>query len=195
MANSLQDQLLALGLANESQRPENRKKAGPGARKGGKKRTGKPRRGGGKPGGAHAQQGKGRDSKARTSSRGGGGQQELSPEERALRQRVHKLITDTHLQRGDEAQVPFHFVKGSRVKRIYVTEEQQRGLSGDQLAVAAMKGRHYVIPMDAARQIRELIPAYYISMGSDDEQSADSLQGQGVDDEYAGYEVPDDLMW
>ena len=198
MPRSLQDQLMDLGLATEAQLTKNKPKSGPG--KGRKGRSGKKPRGG-KAAGPRNDQQRARNASsggksAPSSNRAGKRQQgELSPEERAVRQQVHKLITDTHQPRGDEAQTPFHFVKGSRVKRIYVTAEQQRALSGDELAVAAMKGRHYLIPMETARQIRELIPQYYVSMGSE-QVAAPSGDAKGdVDDEYAGYEVPDDLMW
>ncbi|MEM7408026.1 MAG: DUF2058 family protein [Pseudomonadota bacterium] len=188
MARSLQEQLLALGIANESQipKPKSKAKSGPGGKPAGK-------------GGAKARKGRGKPRKAprpdaRQSAPTGkkrGAQVELSPEERALRQRVHQLITDNHEPRGEEAQVPFHFVKGSRVKRIYVTEDQQRRLSADELAVAAMKGRHYVIPTPVAQQIHELIPPYFISMGAQDQD----INLTDVDDEYAEFQVPDDLMW
>ena len=170
MPRSLQDQLMELGLATEAQLTQNKPKSSPG--RGKRNRSGKKPRGG-KP------EGQGQDrQRARPANQGpkngvpaakpGKRQQgELTPEERAVRQQVHKLIIDTHQPRGDEAQTPFHFVKGSRIKRIYVTAEQQQALSSDELAVAAMKGRHYVIPIESAQKIRELIPQYYVSMGSE----------------------------
>ena len=180
MPQSLLDQLLALGLAREEQRPENRKAAAQKKKQRNKNR--KPRR---------PQKDAPKAAKSPRTPAPGRGQHELSPEERALRQKVHKLITDTHLERGEDAQVPFHFVKGSRVKRIYVTAPQREGLAKNELAVAAMKGRHYIIPIAAAREIREQIPAYFLSMGDE----AKDMDMSKVDDEYSDYQVPDDLMW
>jgi len=54
-----------------------------------------------------------------------------------------------------------------------------------------MKGRHYIIPIAAAREIREQIPAYFLSMGDE----AKDMDMSKVDDEYSDYQVPDDLMW
>lgn len=206
MPRSLQDQLMDLGLATEAQLTQNKPKSSPS--RGKKNRSGKKPRGG-KPGGQRADKPGGQrpdrqraravnagpKSGARSGKPNKRQQGELTPEERAVRQQVHQLITDNHQPRGDEAQTPFHFVKGSRVKRIYVTAEQQQALSGDDLAVAAMKGRHYVIPMEIARKIRELIPQYYVSMGSEQVAAPATADNSNVDDEYAGYEVPDDLMW
>ena len=198
MPRSLQDQLMELGLATEAQLTQNKPKSGPA--RGKKNRSGKKPRGGKPSGQGQDRQrarpaNKGPKSGARAAKPGERQQSELTPEERAVRQQVHKLITDTHQPRGDEAQTPFHFVKGSRVKRIYVTAEQQQALSSDELAVAAMKGRHYVIPIESARKIRELIPQYYVSMGSEQVAAPSTSDGSAVDDEYASYEVPDDLMW
>ena len=194
MAQSLQDQLMALGLATEDQL----KKPKSGPPKGKKGRSGKKpknaRRGGG--GGERANAGANRPRRPAQAAKPSKRQQnELSPEERAVRQQVHQLITDNHEKRGDDAETPYHFVKGSRIKRIYVTADQQRGLSANELAVAAMKGRHYIIPMPVAQQIRELIPQYYVSMGSEQVESSATTPESEIDDEYAGYEVPDDLMW
>ena len=191
MLRSLQEQLMSLGLATEEQlrdtRPKNKSGPKPGPKKK-KARSGKPRRA------ARTQDSTAAAPRPHSPTRDTGkrrGQNEPSPEEKALRQQVHKMIADTHEPRGEEAQVPFHFVKGSRVKRIYVTEDQQRRLSANELAVAAMKGRHYVIPIETARKVRELIPPYFISMG---EEQAD-IDLSDVDDEYSDFQVPDDLMW
>lgn len=198
MPRSLQDQLMELGLATEAQLTQNKPKSGPG--RGKKTRSGKKPRSG-KPAGQGPDRPRtragntGPKSGARSAKPSKRQQAELTPQERAVRQQVHQLITDNHQPRGDEAQTPFHFVKGSRVKRIYVTAEQQQLLSGDDLAVAAMKGRHYVIPMEIARKIRTLIPQYYVSMGSEQVAAPSAVDSNSVDDEYAGYEVPDDLMW
>ena len=191
MSLTLQEQLMALGIATEDQMRDTRPKNKSGPRPGPKKkkaRSGKPRRNNrtqDSTAAAPLPHSPTRDTNKRRAHN------EPSPEEKALRQRVHKMIADTQEPRGEDAQVPFHFVKGSRVKRIYVTEDQQQRLSANELAVAAMKGRHYVIPIATARKVRELIPPYFISMG--DAQADIDLSD--VDDEYSDFQVPDDLMW
>jgi uncharacterized protein YaiL (DUF2058 family) len=139
------------------------------------------------------------EGKRRRRSRGGKpaaakpvqGQSQLSPEERALRDKVHGLITDS-TQSREGGETPYHFVKGSRVKRIYVTDEQRGALASSELAVAAMKGKHYLIPMTVAEEIKSLVPGYFIAMGS---VEANAAPAENIDDEYAEFQVPDDLTW
>jgi uncharacterized protein len=198
MVESLQDQMLKLGLVTEDQLRDAREKPkhvrkgpnnkgskgkGPHNKGPGAKRKGKPR-----PDPARAQEQRAKPKPKPAPARNG---DTLDPEERALRKRVHTMIADATIAR-EEAEVPYHFVKGSRVKRLYVTQEQRDQLAAAQLAVAAMKGRHYLIPMAVAKEVKALIPPYFIAMGnSQDPVDADTE----VDDEYADYQVPDDLMW
>ena len=212
---SLQDQLLKAGLVTEEQLETARAKPAPSDRnrhgKGKGKGKGNPKgRGKGRgPGGRDRREGTGSDrtrdnAKAKTANgdakKGVAGKSnasgrdrsgQLSPEERALRDKVHGLIRDNSESR-EEGETAYHFVKGSRIKRIYVTESQRDRLSSNELTVAAMKGKHFLIPMTVANEIKALIPGYYIAMGSVDTKDTD----EGViDDEYSDYQVPDDLMW
>lgn len=159
-------------------------KAGPG--KPGRNRSGPGRPGPNKP--AQAKPGQGRSAKA---GKVRNPQPELSPEERALRDRVHAMITESAESR-EGGETAFHFVKGSRIKRIYVTDAQRGRLASDELAVAAMKGKHFLVPRTVADEIKALIPGYFIAMGS---VEADTTSTDDVDDEYAEFQVPDDLIW
>jgi uncharacterized protein YaiL (DUF2058 family) len=194
MGGSLQDQLLKSGLVTEDQlrdarerpRPsgQNRRGAGPGRQHKGKgKGKGKGRSNGRRPASA-ASRNDAAEQAART-------KEAEESAERALRKRVHGMIAD-NTEAREEGETAYHFVKGSRVKRIYVTEDQRARLAEGALAVAAMKGKHYLIPMPVAREIRELIPEYFVAMG---ESHKPSESGAEVDDEYADFQVPDDLTW
>ena len=210
---SLQDQLLKAGLVTEEQletarakpAPSDRNRHGKGKGKGNPKGRGKGRG----PGGRDRRENTGSDrprENAKTKGANGGAKRDvagkdktsgrdrsgqLSPEERALRDKVHGMIRDNSESR-EEGETAYHFVKGSRIKRIYVTESQRDRLSSNELTVAAMKGKHFLIPMTIANQIKELIPGYYIAMGSVDTKDTDE---GAIDDEYSDYQVPDDLMW
>jgi uncharacterized protein len=200
MGGSLQDQLLKSGLVTEQQIETARTKPKPADNK---------RRGKGQNKSARAKSGDGarnRRPNAKQNPNAGTGQARpkkaatpqkvdknapLDPQQRALRDKVHAMIADsTEVREGGET--PYHFVKGSRVKRIYVTEPQRDRLASNELAVAAMKGKHFLIPMTVANEVKALIPGYFIAMGSVDATSTDAAS---IDDEYADFQVPDDLMW
>ena len=63
---------------------------------------------------------------------------------------------------------------------------KQRILSG-KLCIVNSNGVFDVVPSDTAEKIRQRNPSMVIDLK--DEESTPE------DDEYAGYEVPDDLMW
>lgn len=168
--------------ANEAPRPAGRRRRRGGAQDG-------RGRGGGSEGGQAAAAGA--TAGGRKAERGGTQTPAIDPAERALRDRVHGLITDRAESR-EQGETPYHFVKGSRIKRIYVTEAQRDRLASGELAVAAMKGRHYLVPMSVAEEIRGLIPAYFVAMGASHTPAGD---GSDIDEEYAEFQVPDDLTW
>lgn len=108
-------------------------------------------------------------------------------EKTAVRARVRDLI-DRNQANDPSGNIAHNFVEERRIKRVYVTDRQQRELSEGNLAIVAFKGRHYVIPIKIADKIREIDPGVFISIckdGSDNDR----------DDPYAEYPVPDDLMW
>ncbi len=100
-----------------------------------------------------------------------------------------RRILDTEAEKVDaETDVPFHFTRDDRIKRLYVSEDQRRRLSDGELAIVGFRGRHHLVPRRAGERIRELRPEVFVFVvtgGSD----ADATEG------YEGYEVPDGLVW
>ena len=101
-----------------------------------------------------------------------------------------RRILDTEAEKAEaESDAPFHFTRGDRVKRLYVSGDQRRRLSNGELAIVGFRGRHHLVPRAAGERVRELRPEVFvfITVGED---------GAGtVEEGYEGYEVPDELMW
>ena len=101
-------------------------------------------------------------------------------------------ILDTKAEKAEaETGAPFHFTRGSRIKRIYVSGDQRRRLSDGELAIVGFGGRHHLVPRPAGERIRELRSEVFVFIASGDPgaDAAESAEG------YEGYEVPDGLVW
>ena len=102
---------------------------------------------------------------------------------KALRRRIEALVERERLNDA-EADVAYHFIKGKRIKRIYVTEAQRARLGSGELVIAALEGNHHLMSATAAGTLRELAPQTTICECS--ESGADASED---------YPVPDDISW
>ncbi len=203
MSRSLQDQLLAVGLVTEEQIEEARRKETPsrkGRGEGGKgAKTGKGAGRGparrGKPPGARAKARRPRDARERTT-------EEKTPtaaaekrrgaplDKKRLRQRVRALLEKRALN-VDNGEIPYNFVRGKRVKRLYVDEGLRARLVGGELVIAEVYGLHHILDEAALAELLGLLPETFVHRHGDD---AGEAAAEAADD-YEGFEVPDDIVW
>ncbi len=107
-------------------------------------------------------------------------------EQSAIQAQIKQLIGLNRIsQRGE---VDFRFPEGKLVKTLLVTEPQRAALINGMVAVVKFDDDYDLVPRKVALKIAERDQSKVLLCNdSDDEDS--------VDDEYAGYQVPDDLMW
>jgi len=109
---------------------------------------------------------------------------------RAVAAQVRQIVELNRVpERGD---VEFRFTEGSAIRTLMVQESQRRALVSGALAVVAVDGRHDLVPRKVADKIAERDAAAVVLRNARGKDTADN---EALDDEYAGYEVPDDLMW
>lgn len=109
---------------------------------------------------------------------------------KAVRAQVRQLIETNRVSR-EGGEVPFNFTHGSTVRRILVTPEQHRQIVSGGLAVVLLGETYELVPVAVLSGLIERAPDVVIVDNSTPEAKA---VGE-VDDQYAGYEVPDDLTW
>lgn len=181
MANALQEQLLKSGLVDEKKLKQARQS---GPRKN-KKKKGK--------GNAEAAPAPSAADEARRReaerSRRLNEERKAAAERKAREAQIRQLIETHRLDRAG-ADVAYHFQHGRVIRHVYVTPKQRDRLGSGQLAIVALDGAYEVIPRDTAERIAERDPERFL-VRNDPEPRAPSDE----DDPYAGYEVPDDLMW
>jgi uncharacterized protein YaiL (DUF2058 family) len=192
MGNSLRDELLKVGLVSEERlekpRRPNRGKARPG-----KKRKESSIRPPIEQTIAPARQVL-RENQRRTArfvrdaTLGGGSVAESA--KKALRRKIQELVQTEQLNDA-AADVPYHFVKGKRVKRIYVTQDQRAQLTAGSIVIAALEGNHHLLTRSAAERLLSLAPQTVVCGGAE-AAGGDGSSGGADGDEHP---VPDDITW
>ncbi|RJS93086.1 DUF2058 domain-containing protein [Salinisphaera sp. Q1T1-3] len=189
MGQSLQDQLLKAGLANSKQ-----------ARKAQQDKTGK----------------KNKNRKKKSQRAPADAPSELSREvvaadaekrrrdqerarranaERAGRERsaaADQILAQNTIKRepAPEEDPPFSYTMEGRIRRLPVSRAQRAKLANGELGIVRRGGHTLLVDRATAERLAELIPKR-ISLA----EKAPEAGPTDPEDPYAGYEVPDDLMW
>ena len=105
------------------------------------------------------------------------------------RRRKRALLERARRNRLDDprASRPFYFARGRRIRRLWVTEEQQRALVGGEIAILGMEDEYLLLPLALAEEIRGQHPEVFVHRAE-----AGASPGNDEDPRYA---VPDDLAW
>ncbi|MGE0079860.1 MAG: DUF2058 domain-containing protein [Thiohalomonadaceae bacterium] len=179
MGNSLQEQLLKLGLVDEKrvrqakQQKRQEQKKNPAAARNDAQRE---------------QALKAQAEKAERDRELNRQRQEEADRKARLAQ-IKQMIDAYRLPKGD-GEVAYHFIDGRKVRRLYVNPEVHRKLVSGGALVVKLHGQYHIVPAEIAGKIRERDPACVISAAETPPSAAPD-----PDDPYAKYQVPDDLMW
>jgi len=182
MADSLQDQLRALGLATgDSKRTRGKQRSGqPPEHKRSRKRD-RAQRHDPEPslGEAYALREQEEQRQARQA------RQQRQQEERR-RRRINQAIREivsAQRQNREDADIARHFLFNGRIRKIYVTAEQQNALNGSRLGIVYLSGGYHLLEPDALEAVRHISAEHVIDIGTD----------RGSDDDL--HPVPEDLSW
>jgi len=110
-------------------------------------------------------------------------------EQKALLAQVKQLI-EQNRQLLDPNGVAYHFTDIGKVKTLYVTETQRENIIKGRAAVVKFDGGYDLVATEAAKKISERMADCVIVCFA-----AETEEAKAADDPYAGFEVPDDLMW
>ena len=119
----------------------------------------------------------------------------LAPDDsvQALNLRIRGLL-DRYALNDRNAEAAFHFLRGSTVRRVYVTDEQRRKLAGGELAVVGFRRRHHLVPASVADEIQALRPIVFVHRAAGAGEDETPLVAP-EDDPYRDFPVPEDLRW
>jgi len=178
LSNSLQNQLLKIGLVDEKKVKQVKKEKHKQAKQRGKKAV---------PVDEAARLAQQSAAEKAERDRELNRQRREEAERRALAAQVRQLIEMNRLPR-EEGEIPYNFSDNNTVKRLYVTEQMQRQLGLGRLSIVRLDEQYELVPTAVAEKIRQRDESCVILCNEPDEHNDE-------DDPYADYQIPDDLMW
>ena len=107
--------------------------------------------------------------------------QEDDRRRRALNEQV-RTIVDAHRLSRDDAELARYFLFRGRIRKIYVTPEQQRALNAGELGIVYLAGGYHLLASEHLQSVRAISAEHVVE------------QESAVEDE-GEFPVPDDLVW
>ena len=176
MGNSLQNQLLKAGLANKKQAVKAKKA---------KNSKDKLKRAGVDVADEAAQLAEEAEQEKRSKDRELNRQKNERDKAAAIAAQVRQLVhLNRVVERGD---IEYKFPEGNLVKTLFVTERQRTSVVNGSLAIVKIDQSYDLVPRKAAMKIAERAEDSVLVCNTETEEAAE--------DEYAEFQVPDDLMW
>ena len=114
-------------------------------------------------------------------------QKENVAKEKAIIAQIKQLIemNKANLTNGE---LTYNFEDNNLIKHIYVTDKLHDKISLGQYAIVKFDKKYSAVPVVVANKIKDRDPNYIILLN-------DSKSTEVIDEEYADYQIPDDLMW
>ncbi len=109
---------------------------------------------------------------------------------KAIAAQIRQLVEENRIEKRD-GELPYNFTAGTRIKRLYLSEQAHKKVSEGQWAIVNCNGRYELVPAAIADKIKARDESAVVV----DNRSAPKEEKRDEDDPYAGYEVPDDLIW
>lgn len=110
-------------------------------------------------------------------------------EARRLRNKQLDKIVEDKVLNDEKAESIRYFSYMGKVRRIMVNEEQLKLINANELAIVVLRSRPILIDLDTLKPYRDLAPDLVPDLGGDEPS------GDDWDEQYKGFEVPDDLRW
>ncbi|MFL1466051.1 DUF2058 domain-containing protein [Marinobacter sp. HN1S83] len=109
-------------------------------------------------------------------------------EKKAIQAQIRQLVDTNRLDRS-RGETSYQFVHDKKIKKIFVDDKMVDQLSRGRLAIVFVNDQYEIVAEGVARKIQERDQNAVVVLHDRHEDDA------GEDDPYAGYEIPDDLMW
>jgi len=111
-------------------------------------------------------------------------------EKKAIQAQIKQLIKVNEIPR-ERGEIGFQFVVETKVKKIFINEEQQSHLLTGRLAISLLGEEFILVPALVANKVIERDESAIVYRNNE----VNSEDQHDEDDPYKDYEIPDDLMW
>jgi len=114
-------------------------------------------------------------------------QKEDTAKQKAIIAQIKQLIemNKADLSEGD---VTYNFEDNNLIKHIYVTDKLHDQISQGSFAIVKFEEKYNAVPTIVANKIKDRDVSYIIVLN-------DTESTEEIDEQYADYTIPDDLMW
>jgi len=99
-----------------------------------------------------------------------------------------KQMLETHAVEDAESEVAFNFQHKRKIKQVHVSRQVHAKLVAGRLGIVQFDGSYRLLPAEFLEKVRQRDANIFTFQALPDEAGA-------ARDEYAGYDVPDDLTW
>lgn len=178
MAKSLQEQLRQAGIASQKQVVSARKA---------QNTKEKMQRKGAAVVDETAELVKQRDAEKQARDRALNEERNRAAERKAVQAQIQQIIELNAIT--ERADTEYRFDHAGVIKTLMLLPEHRQALIRGALAIVGKNDDLSIVPRQAAEKIGERDESWLVLLNTREEDSDD------VEDEYAGYEIPDDLMW
>lgn len=111
-------------------------------------------------------------------------------EQKEIAAQIRQLIDQNRREQADvDDGIAYKFSDDNKVKTVYVSEAIRDQISNGRLAIVKCEQHYEIVPADVALKIKARDERCVLLLN--DQQQAE----EKIDDAYAAYQVPDDLIW
>lgn len=114
-------------------------------------------------------------------------QRDAAAAQKAVFAQIVQMVQTNRQSKGN-GDIAYYYTHGTKIDKIYVSEEVQKHLIAGRLMIVCVDGKTELLPRVIAEKIEERDPALVIRV----KKSSDEVD---EDDPYADYKIPDDFTW
>ena len=117
-------------------------------------------------------------------------QRDAAAAEKAVKAQIAQLVEQNRQPRAKSGKgdIAYNFTHGSKIERIYVSEQVRQHLVAGRLVIVFLKGNYELVPKVIGEKIAERDPDSVIQV----KQASNEVD---ADDPYADFKIPDDFTW
>jgi len=115
-------------------------------------------------------------------------QKQQQARNKAISAEINQLISNNLIKRDENCDIAYNFEHRKKVNRVYINAQMKQQIMQGKLGIARIEGRYELVSSSVAEKIKQRNEKRIILF---DPKQAET----DVNDEYADYQIPDDLTW
>ncbi len=104
------------------------------------------------------------------------------------KQQIAALI-ESHAVKDHKGDAAYSYMAGKKVRQMFVSEDCRKKLASSELVITRLNGNTWLIPPQTGEAILAINPDWAVI------SNEDSSDSNSTSDDYAEFQIPDDLQW